>query len=493
MADAPKPTDALQERVTSANDAPINANGDYVLYYVTAYRRSEYNHALDRAVQYSRELGRPLLVLEALRCDYRWASDRIHRFIMQGMKDSQAAFTKAGVTYYPYVEREPKEVRPLLQALAKRACAVLSDDFQAFFLPGWYRELAADFPVRFELVDSNGLMPVRAVPKMYPTAAGFRRMLQKVLPRYLERMPSASLPRASYLAGAKVPAEVKKRWPATKPDVFVADTQTLATLHIDHTVGAANFDGGTSAGRKRLKGFLSDTLVRYQSDRNHPDRKGQSYLSPYLHHGQISAYEIFARLRRQEQWDLGSIAPRATGSREGFWGMSAAAESFFDEFVTWRELGDNTCYHRPHDYDRFESLPDWAQKTLNEHRDDPRDTIYSFDQLAAAQTSDKVWNAAQLEIQRTGSLHNYMRMLWGKRVIAWTKCPEDAIEILIELNNKYGVDGRDSNSWAGIMWCFGRYDRPWPSHPIYGKIRYMTSESTLRKLQCKEYMRQFAA
>jgi deoxyribodipyrimidine photo-lyase len=173
--------------------------------------------------------------------------------------------------------------------------------------------------------------------------------------------------------------------------------------------------------------------------------------------------------------------------------MSVPAEAFLDQLVTWREVGLNMCTLRPDDYMRYESLPDWAQKTLADHQKDPRGALYTRAELEGARTGDRVWNAAQRELLREGRIHNYLRMLWGKRVLEWTRTPEEALEILIELNDKYALDGRDPNSYSGIFWTFGRYDRPWgPERPVYGSVRYMSSANTVKKLDLERYLERYA-
>jgi deoxyribodipyrimidine photo-lyase len=172
--------------------------------------------------------------------------------------------------------------------------------------------------------------------------------------------------------------------------------------------------------------------------------------------------------------------------------MSGAAESFLDELVTWRELGFNMCWQRP-DYDQYESLPAWAQQTLEEHSSDLRPVVYTLDQLQSATTHDALWNAAQTQLVTEGRMHNYLRMLWGKKILEWSATPRDALASMIELNNRFAVDGRNPNSYSGIFWVLGRYDRAWgPERPIFGKIRYMTSENTARKLKLSNYLRSYS-
>ncbi|HET6344389.1 MAG TPA: deoxyribodipyrimidine photolyase, partial [Myxococcota bacterium] len=207
--------------------------------------------------------------------------------------------------------------------------------------------------------------------------------------------------------------------------------------------------------------------------------------------GHVGAHEAFTAVAEAEAWDPSHLSPRSHGGKEGWWGMGASAEAFLDQLVTWRELGFNMCSQEPR-YDRYASLPGWARDTLAQHTADPRDKLYGLATLEAGDTQDPVWNAAQRQLVREGRLHNYLRMVWGKRVLEWTRDPEEALAVLIELNNKYALDGRDPNSYSGIFWTFGRYDRPWPERPIFGKIRYMSSANTVRKLRMKRYLQTFA-
>ena len=170
--------------------------------------------------------------------------------------------------------------------------------------------------------------------------------------------------------------------------------------------------------------------------------------------------------------------------------MSAAAEGFLDQLVTWRELGYRSARYVP-DNGSYSALPRWARATLAEHAGDPREFVYSQEQLDAAETHDEIWNAAQRQLRHDGVIHNYLRMLWGKKILEWTRSPEEAHDIMFELNDRYALDGRDPNSVSGIHWVLGRYDRAWgPERPIFGKVRYMSSDSTRRKLKMTEYLGQ---
>lgn len=480
-------------RIRNANDAPVNADGEYVLYWMTANRRLRYNFSLQHALNVSDELGKPLIIFEALRCGYRWASDRLHRFVMQGMADHRAALDNSSVRYYCWLETSEGEGSGLLEALTDEACAVVSDDFPCFFLPRMYAAVADRLKVRLELVDSNGILPMTATDRVFTTAASFRRYLQKELRPHLVEFPNKNPLRGVDLPQARVPAEILHKWPEASDKVLTATPEELAEFPIDHDVKPAAFDGGDSQARKTLQRFLKSRLDRYADGRNDPDEEAASGLSPYLHFGHISAHEVFRGIADRNDWSVDDLAEQASGSREGWWGMDGPSESFLDELITWRELGYNMSSKRD-DYDQLDSLPDWALKTIDEHADDPRPDIYTPEEMEKAQTSDEIWNAAQRQLVSDGRMHNYLRMLWGKKIYQWSETAADALEVMIDLNNKYAVDGRNPNSYSGIFWVLGRYDRAWgPERDIFGKLRYMTSDSTRRKLKLSKYLEKYSA
>jgi deoxyribodipyrimidine photo-lyase len=478
-------------RVNAANNRPITSRGRYVLYWMIAARRTRWNFALERALVHARELGKPLLVLEALRSGHRWASDRHHAFVLQGMADNARAFRAAGVTYLPYVEPDPGAGSGLLESLAKHACVVVTDEQPGFFLPHMIAAAALKLDVRLEQVDGNGLLPLRAVDKAYPTAASFRRQLQKSLPPYLlerpEPEPLARLPRT--VRDAELPRGILTRWPAATDPLLAAGRAALAGLPIDHGVAPVSYRGGTTEAGRVLDAFIETKLDRYAEDRSDPDADVASGLSPYLHFGHVSTHEIASRVWETDDWEPSRLASsKVTGSREGWWDLPPPAESFLDELVTWRELGYGFCFHRS-DYGSYRALPSWAQKTLDDHASDPRPELYTRAELEHAKTGDPIWNAAQRELLAEGRIQNYLRMLWGKKILEWSKTPRIALTTLIELNNKYAVDGRDPNSYSGILWTLGLFDRPWgPVRPIFGTIRFMSSASTIRKLKMRRYL-----
>ncbi|MGA8037290.1 MAG: hypothetical protein WA823_19770 [Candidatus Acidiferrales bacterium] len=482
-------------RIRTLSEHQVRRDGDYVLYWMIAFRRVHWNFTLDRAVELARKWDRPLVIFEALGCGYAWACDRFHRFVMDGMVEKIEALADAPVHYYPYVEPELDADKGLLVALAERACAVVTDEFPCFFLPRMVASAAKKIPARLEAVDSNGLLPLRAADQVFSTAHAFRRFLQKNLPHHLEHFPKRDpLARLKLPTLKALPEAVTKRWPAATKE-WLTDPTSLAALPINHGIGPAAADaavnGGEAPARKLWSEFLKSKLDGYGDERNEPAQEVTSGLSPYLHFGFISSHQMFPELMERENWSQKKLALRADGSRTGWWGVSANAEQFLDQFITWREVGYNFSSHRA-DYDSYESLPDWARETLAKHADDERAVMYTLKDFAAARTHDPLWNAAQRQLMAEGRIHNYMRMVWGKKILEWSRTPEEALEIMIELNNRFGLDGRNPNSYSGIFWCLGRYDRPWgPERPIFGKVRYMSSGNTARKLQVKDYLQKY--
>ncbi len=473
-------------RIRDANGKPLRGDGAYVLYWMTANRRPFWNHALQRAVEHARALSRPLLIVEALRCGYPWASDRLHRFVIEGMVANTTAFAKTTARYVPWVETRPGAGKGLLEALARQACVVIGDEFPCFFLPAMISAAATRLAVRFEVVDANGLLPLRATTAAKDRAVDFRRLLQKTLRPHLGQFPvenplkGTRLPALQGLPAGLVPID---------PAALLAGG--LAALPIDHQVGAASQRGGWQEGNRTLDEFITRKLTRYAGERSLVESDAASGLSPYLHFGHLSAHQAVAAVWAREGWSPERLATTTTGSKEGWWGLSTDAEAFLDELVTWRELGYHFCHHRP-DYAEYQTLPAWALKTLEQHALDPREYIYTREQLAAGETHDPLWNAAQRQLVSEGRMHNYLRMLWGKKVLEWSPHPRIALATMIDLNNRYALDGRDPNSYSGIMWCLGRFDRPWaPMRPVFGSIRYMSSANTARKMRVKEYIAQY--
>ncbi len=304
-------------RLRAFNTAEVNSQGKYVLYWMIAARRTRWNFAMQRAAFLAKQQGKPLVVLEALRVGYPWASDRLHRFVIEGMRDNHAACQQRGVLYYPYLEPSPNAGHGLLAALAEHASVVVTDEYPAFFLPKMVAAASEQLQVRLEAVDANGLLPMRAADRDFPTAYAFRRFLQKNLPPHLDDMPvaeplsPAKRDSSDWPPQPRLGAHIRQHWPAAeivaKPDREI----DLAEFRIDHKVGPAAFAGGPVAAERTWHNFLHHRLGDYDDSRNQPDDDGSSGLSPYLHFGHIGAHQLFHDLMKQEQWS----SERACGPR----------------------------------------------------------------------------------------------------------------------------------------------------------------------------------
>ena len=473
-------------RLHVLNDQSLHSDRSYVLYWMTSARRLTSNFALERAVEHAAALKRSLVILEALRCGYQHANDRLHLFVMQGMAAHARTLSKGSVLYYPYIEREPGAGSGLLAALAGDACVIVTDWYPAFFLPRMISSAAAQVRTRMEAVDTNGILPVATAERAFPTARGFRAHLQRNLRAHLPDWPArAPLERLPRIRRATLSRGILAKWPAATAATLSGST--LRTLPIDHTVPPVGVQGGTAPARARLSTFVADVLPEYGARHNQPEEDATSRLSPWLHFGHLSAHDVFDAVMSRERWTSRKLGTSTRGAREGWWNVSPSAESFLDELVTWRELAFNTCAFVP-GYASFESLPDWARRTLLAHRRDRRAHRYTLEQFDESATHDPLWNAVQRQLKREGWFHGYMRMLWGKKILEWSATPADALATMAHLMNRYSLDGRDPNSWAGFAWVLGRYDRPWPEREIFGAVRYMSSANTAKKLRVRRYL-----
>ncbi|HVF88114.1 MAG TPA: deoxyribodipyrimidine photo-lyase [Pyrinomonadaceae bacterium] len=451
------------ERTTLLNDRPENGDGRYVLYWMQIFKRASHNHALNFAARMANERKLPLVVYEGLKYYYPWANDRLHTFILEGVAEKRAEFERRGVRYVFYLQRNERDPRDTVVRLANDAALVVTDDFPCFIIPKHNLRISERARVPVYAVDSNGIIPLSAFDKEEFAARTIRPKVKRLLPQYLESPADVRVAHKAPDLEINCPEE-------THVTAASNIAELVAGCAIDHTVVPSPlYHGGTKNGRARLRHFVQSILPRYDDSRNEPGEDGTSRLSPYLHFGFLSAHEVVAAVNAAE-------AP------------AAAKEAYLEELIVRRELSYNFTRFNPH-YDSLDSLPAWAQRTMSEHATDPRPAVLPPEQIERGETYDELWDATQRELLRTGEIHNYARMLWGKKVIEWRASYEDAFRLLEHLNNKYALDGRNPNSYAGILWCFGKHDRAWgPERPVFGKLRYMTSQSMARKIVAKKYI-----
>ena len=451
---------ALRDRVEHIGGAN-HGNGEYVVYWAQSSRRLRSNLALDYAIHRANEEELPVVVYESIRPDYPGANDRIHSFVLEGVAANHHDALKRGLRYVFFLPRTRDESRGALRRLAQRARLVVTDEYPTLTFRAQTQSFAAASPCPVVTVDGNGILPMRVFGKEQYTAKQLRDRAFRLLE---ERWSDA------------LELETKYRpfgGDLDLPNYNGANPRTnAASCAIDHSVAPVPVRGGREEGLRRLDTFVRRKLAGY-ADRRNRDADHTSELSPYLHFGYLSAHEIARRA-------LLSNAP------------AEDIDAFLEQLIIRRELSFNLCFYRD-DHASLACLPDWAKKTLAEHADDRRHPVYSFDDLEHARTEDEVWNLAQRGLLKLGTIHNYLRMLWGKKVIEWSRKPEEAHAFMVAMHDKYAIDGRDPNTHAGILWCFGKHDRPWFERPIFGTIRYLASDSTKRKVDLAAYARKIDA
>ncbi len=454
---------ALNARVTVRRGGAPDPDGKCVVYWMQRAQRGVDNHAVNLAVEIANELRLPLVVYFAGISNFPHANLRHYAFLQQGLPDIEEDLAKRNISFV--MRRAPHESHDRFLADAQAAFCV-GDENPMRAPESWRKQLAEKVKIPFWTVDADVIIPSKLIEKAQFGAFTIRPRLYRLLPEYL--------------VGYENPhADVKWKRPAK----FLADDlrkdMTQGWKDLDRSVQPVpDLHGGTHAGLKRLKHFIETMLPEYEVKRNKPEADGTSAMSPYLHYGHVGSQTIAL-----------AVAAAAAANPK----LRTAKESYFNELIAWRELSINFVKYNPK-YDSHEAAEDWAKKTIAEHARDERPHLYTLKQLEAGETYDKLWNAAQIQMVEQGWMHNYMRMYWGKKILEWTPNVEEAMKAAIYLNDKYLIDGRDPNGYAGVAWAIlGKFDRAWGSHPIFGKRRYMSGESTGRKFNSKLYMEQMNA
>jgi hypothetical protein len=449
--------DTLAERVEPGAPPP-RPDGAFVVYWMRVAARATDNPALDVALSAAKALGKPVFVYHALSERYRYASDRLHTFILEGARDVQRALAARGIGYAFHLER-PGAREPVLRTLARQAALVVTDFMPMEPLLRWDAELAREAPLW--RVDASCVAPLWRFTTSVDRAFAFRAQAKDEWARRL-REPWR---------------DVEPPGPAWLPalgfepvDLQQAHLPTLvAGCDIDHAIGPVHHTpGGATAGLARWQRFVETSLGTYDRDRNDPVRAATSRMSAYLHFGHVTAL----RLAREAK------AHRTDG-----------AEKYLDELLVWRELAWHFCWHCPKP-ESVEALPAWARATLEAHEGDRREFLPSWEQLARAQTGDALWDAAQRQLLTSGELHNSVRMTWGKQVVSWTRTAKEALAVLFDLNHRFALDGRDPGSVGGILWCLGGLDRPFsPEVPILGAVRPRPTADHAKRFDLPEWER----
>ena len=440
-----------EARIHRWDDRPPK-RGRYVLYWMQQAQRAEWNHALEYAIARANGLRLPLLVGFALAA-FPEANRRHYQFMLEGLRETQARLAERGIGFCIRMG-DPEEVIP---ELATQAALLVGDQGYLRVQRAWRAAVAKRVECPFVVVETDAVVPVEFVSDHAEFAARtIRPKIQRTLAEFLKPLKPLAV---------EIPSVdlVERSLALNDP------TALCRQLGIDDAVSPVKgFGGGYAAADQLLNRFLGHRLGDYADASSDPVVDGCSHMSAYLHFGQISPLDLALRVRR-------SAAPRAS------------IEAYLEQLIVRRELSLNAIWFGS-GYDRYAGLPTWARKTLDAHRRDKREFLYRRDQWESAATHDPCWNAAQTEMVRSGQMHNYMRMYWGKKILEWSRTPEEAFETALYLNNKYELDGRDPNGFVGVAWCFGRHDRPWTERPVFGMIRYMNANGLRRKFDIQAYI-----
>ncbi|MBI5836340.1 MAG: deoxyribodipyrimidine photo-lyase [Candidatus Eisenbacteria bacterium] len=445
----------LAVRLTVRRAGEPDSSGRCVVYWMQRAQRATDNPALETAIAAANELGVPVVVFFGPMPSFPGANYRHFHFMMQGLADTAERLEARGIGL---VLRRLDEGGLAAFCLEAHAALVVSDENPMREPERWRASLAGELRVPFWTVDSDVVVPSALLEREHYSARTIRPKLRAHLERFLVRAKDR---------------RVRVSWhPPRGMKSLAPRVETLDQMPLDRSVQPApGVAGGTTEGLRCLRKFLREGLPGYSARRNRPEVEGTSRLSAYLHFGQLGPRAVA----------LAVSAAHAPG---------VDREAFLEELIVRRELSVNFVKFNPR-YDRLQGCEAWALRTLAAHARDPREHHYSGRQLEDAVTHDPLWNAAQRQMVRTGWMHGYMRMYWAKKILEWTRSPEGAFEIAVRLNDRYQLDGRDCNGYAGVAWAVGgKHDRPWgPERPIFGLVRYMNAAGCSRKFDTKAYIR----
>lgn len=432
----------------------LNKEAGHVVYWMSRDQRLNDNWALLFALQKAKELNSSVSVVFCLMPKFLDATWRQYDFMIKGLQEVEKNLETKNIPFFMLYGNPDVEIPTFIE---KNNIGILVTDFSPLKISQNFKtKISKKIKIPFYEVDAHNIVPCWfASNKQEYSARTFRPKINKLLTEFLTDFPKIT------------PQKIKFKKEKIDWDLL------YKKLNINFNVKPINWlKPGESAANKLLKNFIKNKIDFYNSLRNDPTQDGQSNLSPYIHFGQISAQRIALEVLKKIK-DKENVT------------------SFLEELIVRRELAENFCFYNKN-YDNIKSFPKWAQMSLERHLKDKREYIYNKNDLENAKTHDPLWNASQIELKIRGKMHGYMRMYWAKKILEWSKTPEEAQKIAIYLNDKYEIDGRDSNGYTGIAWSIGGvHDRAWPERKIFGNVRYMNYAGCKRKFNVEKYIEKY--
>lgn len=433
------------------------APGEFVLYWMHNALRAHENPALDVAVCFARQNGLPLLVYRGLSEHYPYASDRYHAFIMQGHRDVGRELAERGINSAFHLQRAHNR-GPYLRDLTRSAAVLVTEEMPVQPVTGWMERLAIKTNTPIASVDCSCIVPAPSMNRCYTRAFEYRDATKA---QYARRTSQIYVEQT-------IDCEIYDEPLPFEPICLESNclASLIAKCKIDHSIApVADTPGGSRAGYRRWDDFKTNRLHRYHRDRNDATiHGGTSRLSAYLHFGMVSPFRI---AREASELD---------------------AEKFLDELLIWREMSFHFCYHNADEIDTMSALPSWARQTLHEHSEDLRPGDYSWEKFSRGFTGHSLWDAAQRSLLKHGELHNNVRMTWGKTFLQWSRSPERALQMTMDINHRFALDGRDPSSYGGVLWCFGQFDRPFkPEQSVTGTVRTRCPSEHAERMDLDRY------
>lgn len=463
---------SLQIKRRKQLNTSVTGTGECVLYVMSRDQRVRDNYALLHAQAYAEEYNMALVVLFNLYVGLNNRAYQHFMFMIDGLKEVETELKTYNIPLKLALCTDPQSAQNTVisTAVESNAGAVFFD-FSPLREPSNLRmQVAQHLTIPVFMVDTTNIVPLWITSdKEEYSARTIRRKIHTHLDTYLVEPPKLQTQSSNQLA--RIDGSIRTKNNDWKNVLQQVKADKLTDYH-------PSFIPGEQAAFQMLDAFIHKRLESYAENRNDPSKEALSNLSPYLHFGQLSSLRA-------------ALEARAFRNKTGKEAVAKSTDAFIEELVVRRELAQNFCFYNK-DYRSLDAARDWARTTLNQHRHDPREHIYTLSELEAAQTHDPAWNASQIEMMRTGKMHGYMRMYWAKKILEWSETPEQALNHAITLNDRYELDGYDPNGYVGILWAIaGIHDRAWTERPIFGKIRYMNENGLRRKFDIETYIRQW--